>query len=83
MIWAEDIATEKVLEKTEYFVYCGFFKRNFWGERFVQITKGEFLEVPCSLLNILIVGRGYYRADAPTEQIYAGSIVIYRFSSLV
>ena len=49
MIWTEDIATEKVLEKTEYFVYCGFFKMNFWDERFVQIAKGEFLEVPCSL----------------------------------
>ena len=46
MIWTEDIATEKVLEKTEYFVYCGFFKMNFWGDRFVQIAKGEFLEVP-------------------------------------
>ena len=46
MIWAEDFATEKGLEKTEYFVYCGFFKTNFWGERFVQIPKGEFLEVP-------------------------------------
>ena len=49
MIWTEDIATEKVLEKTEYFVYCGFFKMNFWGDRFVQIAKGEFLEVPYNL----------------------------------
>ena len=55
MIWTEDIATEKVLEKTEYFVYCGFFKMNFWGDRFVQIAKGEFLEVPVYLTMVALV----------------------------
>ena len=25
VIWAEDFVSEKVMEKTEYFVYCGFF----------------------------------------------------------
>ena len=49
MIWAEDFVTEKVLETTEYFVYCGVFKRNFWGKRIAQIPKGEFLEVPLIL----------------------------------
>ena len=34
------------MEKTEYLVYCGFFIMNYWGERFVQIAKGEFSELP-------------------------------------
>ena len=46
-LWAEDFGSEKVMEKTEYFVYCGFFITHFWGERFAQSPKGEFLEVPC------------------------------------
>ena len=37
------------MEKTEYFVYCGFFMAHLWGKRFAHIPKGEFLEVPCSL----------------------------------
>ena len=37
------------MEKTEYFVYCGFFITHYWVERFAQIPKGVFLEVPCSL----------------------------------
>ena len=45
-IWAEDFNSEKVMEKTEYFVYCDFFITHIWIERFAQIPKGEFLEVP-------------------------------------
>ena len=45
-IWVEDFGSEKVMEKTAYFVYGGFFISHFWGKRFVQIPKGEFLEVP-------------------------------------
>ena len=48
-IWSKDFGPEKVMEKTAYFVYGGFFITNLWGERFVQSSKGEFLEVPCSL----------------------------------
>ena len=33
------------MKKTEYFVYCGFFIRHLWGERFVPWPKGEFLEI--------------------------------------
>ena len=32
----------KVLENTEYFVYCRFSKMNHWGKRSAQITKGVF-----------------------------------------
>ena len=31
---------EKVIEKTEYFVYCGFFITHLWIERFAQRSKG-------------------------------------------
>ena len=48
-IWAEDFDPEKVLETPEYFVYCGVFKTYLWVERFAQIPKGEFLEVPYNL----------------------------------
>ena len=34
------------MEKTEYFVYCGFFMTHLRGERFVPSPKGEFLEMP-------------------------------------
>ena len=37
------------MEKTEYFVYCGFFIMHLWIERFVQMPKGEYLEVPFTL----------------------------------
>ena len=37
------------MEKTEYFVYCGFFITHYWVERFAQIPKGVFLEVPTNL----------------------------------
>ena len=37
------------MEKAEYFVYCDFFITHLWMERFAQIPKGEFLEVPYSL----------------------------------
>ena len=37
------------MKKAEYFVYCDFFITHLWMERFAQIPKGEFLEVPCSL----------------------------------
>ena len=47
-IWAGDFHSEKVMEKAEYFVYCDFFIRHLWMERFAQIPKGEFLEVPFS-----------------------------------
>ena len=30
-------------------MYCGFCMMHLWVERFAQIPKGEFLEVPCSL----------------------------------
>ena len=46
MIWAKDFDPEKVMEKTEYFVYWGFFITHLWGERFAPIPKGEFSEVP-------------------------------------
>ena len=48
-ILAEDFHSEKVMEKEEYFVNCDFSIRHLWMERFVQIPKGELLEVPCSL----------------------------------
>ena len=48
-IWAEDFDPEKVMEKPEYFVYCGFFITHLWIERFAQIPKGEFLELPYNL----------------------------------
>jgi len=57
-IWAEDFGTEKVMEKTAYFVYGGFFITHLWGKRFDQIPKGEFLEVPCSLTNPLRQPKG-------------------------
>ena len=34
------------MEKTEYLVYFGFSITHYWVERFAQIAKGEFLEVP-------------------------------------
>ena len=34
------------MEKTEYFVYCGFFIMHDWTKRFVQIAKEVFLGVP-------------------------------------
>jgi len=43
---AEDFSPEKVMEKTAYFVYGGFFIMHLWGERFAPRPKGEFLEVP-------------------------------------
>ena len=46
VIWAEDFVPEKGMEKTEYFVYCGFFITHLWDERFTQNPEGEFLEVP-------------------------------------
>ena len=46
MIWAEDFGPDKVMEIPEYFVYCGIYITHSWGERFAQIAKGEFLEVP-------------------------------------
>ena len=33
------------MEKAEYFVYCGFFIRHLWGERFATRPKGSFLEL--------------------------------------
>ena len=50
---AEDFSPEKVMEKTAYFVYGGFFIMHLWGERFAPRPKGEFLEVPCSLAHNL------------------------------
>ena len=46
MIWAEDFDTDKVMEISEYFVHCGIFITHRWFKRFVQIAKGEFLEMP-------------------------------------
>ena len=46
MIWAEGFGPRKVMEKSEYFVYCGFFITHDWVKRFAQITKGRFVEVP-------------------------------------
>ena len=43
---AEDFSPEKVMEKTAYFVYGGFFIMHLWGERFAPRPKGEFLVVP-------------------------------------
>jgi len=43
---AEDFSPEKVMEKTAYFMYGGFFIMHLWGERFAPRPKGEFLEVP-------------------------------------
>ena len=50
VIWAGDFSPEKVLKTPEYFVYCGVFKRHLWTERFVQSPKGEFLEVPYTVI---------------------------------
>ena len=48
--------------KTEYFVYCGFFITHYWTERFVQIPKGEFFEVPLYLMvELLFSTRVEYR----------------------
>ena len=48
------------MEKAEYFVYCDFFITHLWMERFTQMPKGEFLEVPFSFSDnfvvILLVG---------------------------
>ena len=40
------------MEKAEYFVYCDFSITHLWIERFGQIPKGEFLEVPFILTHI-------------------------------
>jgi len=53
VFWAKDFGLQKVLESTEYFVYCGDFKTHLWDKRFAQNPKGEFLEVPCSLKRML------------------------------
>jgi len=45
-IWAEDFGSEKVMEKSECFLYCDFFITHLWDERFAQIPKGEFLDMP-------------------------------------
>ena len=55
VVWAEDCGSEKVMEKTEYFVYCGFFITHLWAERFAQNPKGVFLEVPNNLEFVIIV----------------------------
>ena len=52
MIWAKDFDPDKVMEIPEYFVYCGIFITHRWGKRFVQIAKGEFLEVPVYEVNL-------------------------------
>jgi len=57
-LWAEDFGSEKGMEKAECFVYCGFFITYFWSERFAQRPKGEFLEVPCSLIFKWLLWRG-------------------------
>jgi len=49
VFWAKDFGSQKVLESTKYFVYCGDFKTHLWDERFAQNPKGEFLEVPFKL----------------------------------
>ena len=46
MIWAEDFPSDKVMEISEYFVYCGIFIMHRWKKRFAQSAKGEFFEVP-------------------------------------
>ena len=46
MIWLRDFCAAKVLESSEYFVYCELFKMHCWGKGSGQIAKGEFLEAP-------------------------------------
>ncbi|MCI6956900.1 MAG: hypothetical protein MR763_06045 [Clostridiales bacterium] len=38
--WARDFVPTKVLESSEYWMYCGLFKTHCWGKRSVQNPKG-------------------------------------------
>jgi hypothetical protein len=46
MVWAVDIVPNQAAEIPEYFVYCGIFAVQSWGNRYAQAAKGAFLEVP-------------------------------------
>ena len=56
MIWIKDFGSDKVMKIPEYFVYCGIFITHTRGNRFAQIAKGEFFEVPFKKEKTLFTG---------------------------